>query len=723
MVRTNRGVFGRRRLGWRRLAGAAGLALAAGMASAGGSGENIILIVDPLNAESMYAANYYRLARHVPDANIFYFSPGAANYQSFVDFNLAALRALVAQRGVADQADYILLMPGAPFYISAGGYVSDSCSPVNRFSISGAYTTAFVSGDVLAGVASSFPNRYSRNIFDPARFDSQTAWFNGAPSSDPNAKRYYIGAMLGYTGERGNTLEQVLANVDRSVEADWTRPEGTFYFMKTTDIARSGPRHNTFPAVVTRILSDGGNAVMEERWLPQSRFDCLSILTGLATADILGGNFTILPGAYADHLTSFAATFDTSSQTKLSDWITKGATASWGTVEEPCNYAGKFTHARSMAYYYQGASMGESVFRALAYTPFQGLLYGDPMCRPFDLPVSVTVDDPPASPAAGTIAIHPEGSTDKPGTFVLAFEVLVDNRRVAADWTLPLLVDTTALADGWHDLRVLGYDTSLVESTGVWQSELVVSNLGRAATIEAAATTGDLSTTFDFQVVAAGGGLGGAPVEVRLVQHGRVLAAAAGCEGALHATGLQLGAGASNIHAEALFADGMRVRSAPVQVIVNYTDGAPSAALPVVFTSTAWVGDAPEALVELPFTHDNRADIPTFTVIDAPAQATIAPGPAGPYRLLLPDPGATGFDTMTYRVTNAAGQSELGRVVLVYDRHPYDLTADGSLDIDDLYAIHAAPADLDFDGVADASDIRFLEAVLRCGEFQDMNIR
>ena len=728
MVRTTRASSGQTpttpgRYGRRVLAGAGGLLLSAGLALAGGSGENIIIIADPLNAESMYAANYYRLARQVPDANIFYFSPGADSYQSFVDFNLAALRALVAQRGVADQADYILIMPGSPFYISAAGYVSDSCSPVNRFSISGAYTTAFVSGDVLGGVNSSFPNRYSRNIYDPARFDSQTTWYNGAPSNDPNAKRYYIGAMLGYTGERGNTLEQVLANVDRSVAADWTRPAGTFYFMKTTDTARSGPRHNTFPAVVTRILADGGNAVMEERWLPQSRFDCLSILTGLATADILGGNFTILPGAYADHLTSYAATFDTSSQTKLSDWITKGATASWGTVEEPCNYPGKFTHARSMVYYHQGASMGESIFRALAYTPFQGLLYGDPMCRPFDMPVTVTVDDPPAGPASGTIAIRPAGSTDKPGAFVFSFEVLVDNRRVAADLALPLLVDTTELADGWHDLRVLGYDTSLVETTGVWQSELTVSNLGRSAVIDAPATTGDLSTTFAFDVTAIGGGLGGQPVEVRLVQHGRVLAAVAGCEGTLHATGLQLGAGASNLHAEALFADGMQVRSAPVQVIVNYSDGTPTAAAPAVFTSTSWLEAAAEAMVELPYTHDDRADTPTFEIVDAPAQAVVAPGPAGPYRLVLPDPGATGFDVMTYRVTNAGGQSQLGRVVLVYDRHPYDLTADGSLDIDDLYAIHQAPADVNFDGVADASDIRWLESLIRCGELRDMGAR
>lgn len=705
------------------LMAAGAVALSAGLACGGGSGENIIIIADPLNAESMYVANYYKLARNVPDANMLYFYPGADDYQSFVDFNLSALRALIAQRGIEDQADYILLMPGSPFYISASGYVSDGCSSVNRFSISGAYTTAFITDEVLAGVGSNFSNRYAFNTYTPAPFDSQTTWFKGGPSNDELAKRYYLGAMLGYTGELGNTLEEILDNVDRSVAADFTRPAGTFYFMKTNDNARSGPRHNTFPGVVTEITSLGGNAVMEERWLPQSRYDCLSIITGLASADIENGNFTILPGAYADHLTSYAAMFDNSSQTKLSEWIAKGATASWGTVEEPCNYPGKFTHARSMAYYYQGASMGESVFRAIGFTPFQGLLYGDPMCRPHDYPVTVIVTDPPTGPVSGTITIEATGQTDKPGGFVFETEATIDNQLVAMGFISDLTVETTELADGWHDLRVFAYDTSFVRSMGVWQSELIVSNMGRAAEIGATTTTGDLASEFVFDVSGLGGGVGGQPVEIRLLQHGRVLDAAPGCEATLRTTGLQLGAGASNVQAEVLFADGMRVRSAPIQILVDYIDGSPSNTAAGVSISTVWIGDAAEAFIELPNTHDDRNDTPTFAIIDAPAQATITAGPDGPYRLLHPDLGATGFDVMTYRVTNAAGQSSLGRVVLVYDRHPFDITGDGSFDIDDLYAIHAAPADINHDGVADAADIRTLETLLRCGELSDMDDR
>ncbi len=703
------------------LAAAGVLALSAGLACAGGSGENIIIIVDPLNAESLYAANYYKLARNVPDANILYFYPGAANYQSFVDFNLSALRALIAQRGIEDQADYILLMPGSPFYINASGYVSDGCSPVNRFSISGAYTTAFVTDEVLAGVSSNSNNRYAFNTMTPAPFDSQTTWYRGGPSNDDLAKRYYLGAMLGYTGELGNTLEEIFANVDRSVAADWTRPTGTFYFCQTGDNARSGPRHNTFDAVIAEITSQGGTGSHEFRQMPRNEHDILSIITGAATLDIDGANMTILPGAYSDHLTSYAAMFDNANQTKVSAWIRKGATASWGTVEEPCNYPGKFTHARSMAYYYRGASMGEAVFRAQGFTPFQGLLYGDPMCRPHDYPVTATLSNPPTGPVSGTIVLDASGQTDKPGGFVFETEATIDNQLVATGFISDLTIDTTVLADGWHDLRVFAYDTSAVRSMGVWQSGLVISNLGRAAQIEATITTGDLATSFTFDASGLGSGMGGQPVEIRLIQHGRVLDSVPGCKATLHTTGLQLGAGASNIQAEALYADGMRVRSAPIQILVDYVDGSPSGSVASVSTSTVWVGSAPEAFIALPNTHDDRNDTPTFEIIDAPGQAVIEPGPDGPYRLITPNQGATGFDVMTYRVTNAGGQSSLGRIVLVYDRHPLDLTGDGSFDIDDLYAIHAAPADINYDGVADDTDIRDLESLLRCGELADMS--
>jgi hypothetical protein len=51
---------------------------------------------------------------------------------------------------------------------------------------------------------------------------------------------------------------------------------------------------------------------------------------------------------------------------------------------------------------------------------------------------------------------------------------------------------------------------------------------------------------------------------------------------------------------------------------------------------------------------------------------------------------------------------------------PGDLNADGFIDIDDLYAIHATLVDLDGDGVASWSDKDLLERFIRRYELEDM---
>src|SRR5690606_33177530 len=131
------------------------------------------------------------------------------------------------------------------------------------------------------------------------------------------------------------------------------------------------------------ITSRGGTASTLSGVLPENHNDCLGIVTGWADPDIDGAPMTLLPGAFADHLTSWAATFDINNQTKISAWIRRGASGSAGTVEEPCNYPGKFPHANLHAFYFQGLSLGEAYFRSLGHLPFQGLFIGDPLTRPF----------------------------------------------------------------------------------------------------------------------------------------------------------------------------------------------------------------------------------------------------------------------------------------------------------------------------------------------------
>ncbi len=538
------------------------LPLASAAALAGGSPENMLVLVDPSRPDALELANYYQNARQIPAANILYIDPTASDYSTFVDRNLDMLFGYLDTVGLRDHIDYIIIAPPSSFYVSAPGLVTDTCSPVTRFSLTGAYMLAFIPSEILDGEMSTRQQGYKpfSGAPGPVAFDSEIKFWNGVASTDPSARQYFISGMLGWTGTRGNTLPELKAMIDRSVAVDGTRPAGTFYFMETTDNTRSDPRDGKFDSTIANLAADGGVGVHLFDVLPTGQTDCLGIMTGWATPDIDGTSMTILPGAFCDHLTSFAATFDEGSQVKMSRWIVKGASGTSGTVEEPCNYDGKFVAPNLHLQYFRGLSLGESAFRSLTYLPFQTLFYGDLMTRPWAYLPTVSVNDAPGSAVGGTIALTPTGTTAAPGAAMAGFDLLIDGLRHSS--TTPggqFSVDTTLLADGYHELRVLGYDNVVQKRTGRWIGSINVDNHGRATTINVTPASGDLSTPFVADIAA----VGGSPVEVRLVQNSRVVAAVYGSTGSLTVHGKGLGAGTVWLQAESLYADGRIVRSAP----------------------------------------------------------------------------------------------------------------------------------------------------------------
>ncbi len=93
------------------------------------------------------------------------------------------------------------------------------------------------------------------------------------------------------------------------------------------------------------------------------------------------------PGALADHLTSFGGQLTgRSGQTSALAWIDAGATASYGTVSEPCNHVQKFPHPQLLLLHYlQGATAIEAYWKSVRW-PQQGLFIGDPLTAPFAHP-------------------------------------------------------------------------------------------------------------------------------------------------------------------------------------------------------------------------------------------------------------------------------------------------------------------------------------------------
>ena len=684
-------------------------------AFAGGTGEHALLIVDPSRPDAKHLANYYCDARDIPETNILYMKPTASNYTNFVNDNLDGFYGAMAQAGIRDHVDFVVIMPSDSFYVSAPGLIGSIGCPaaVSRFSISGAYTMAQIVDDVLSGTLhEAWPNRYFKDNNITRGFDSQALYYNGNPSTNTDARSYFIGALLGWTGERGNSVAELTAMIDRSVAVDGTFPAGTFYYMETTDNVRSDVRDGDYPARVADIISFGGNAEHLFDNVPTGRHDALGIMTGIANPGILTVDYSILPGAICDHLTSWAATFDRSSQEKVSAWIAKGASGSWGTVEEPCAIAQKFPNPRTHVVYFRGMTLGEALFRGAQGVPFQGLLYGDPLTRPFaHIPV-VSVPDAPGGVVSGTIMLTPSATTTHPSGGIDHYELLIDG--VLVDSVMfggQFSVNTTTLDDGWHDLRVLAVDDTFASTSGRWVGSLPTSNHGNTISMTPTITSGDLATSFSFAVTATGPNV----QETRLIHNGRVVDASASMTPTLSAFGSTLGAGPARVQAEALLSGGRKVRSAPLVLDISTSVGTPSGAAPTARSYRKHIRGDSTAVVELPYDHDNDGEALTFQVLSGPSQATLAGG-TDAYRIVRPMAGATGEDTLTFQVSSVSGTSGVATVTLVYTPCEADINDDGVVDLTDLAVLLSnfdigttrAEGDINGDGIVDLTDLALL---------------
>ena len=181
------------------------------------------------------------------------------------------------------------------------------------------------------------------------------------------------------------TLKSGQALVDRGVAADASQtregaPGATAWFVSTTDKARN-VRASYFPptsslwqppldvrVAVTDALRDVDRVIL--------------YATGRAHVEHLE-TVHFVPGALADHLTSFGGVLLNSSQMSALRWIEAGATASHGTVSEPCNHPQKFPHpGLLLRAYLQGQTAIEAYWRSVAW-PLQSVFIGEPLSAPY----------------------------------------------------------------------------------------------------------------------------------------------------------------------------------------------------------------------------------------------------------------------------------------------------------------------------------------------------
>jgi uncharacterized protein (TIGR03790 family) len=157
-------------------------------------------------------------------------------------------------------------------------------------------------------------------------------------------------------------------------------PRGKGYLVSTDDAARNVRAAGYRDAA----LLVNGRMPLEVVKAPalSGKPDVMFYFIGAASVRDLETN-RFLPGAVADHLTSFGGELTSSSQMSSLRWLEAGATGSYGTVAEPCNFPGKFPNpGMLMRRYLAGETLIESYWKSVAM-PGQGIFIGEPLARPF----------------------------------------------------------------------------------------------------------------------------------------------------------------------------------------------------------------------------------------------------------------------------------------------------------------------------------------------------
>lgn len=287
-------------------------------------------------------------------------------------------------------------------------------------------------------------------------FDAGAAWDERGEAAT-EGPHYLLSTVLGVTSGRGNSVAEVVGSLRRAAGADGTMPRGTVYIEKNGDV-RSTTRAWAFADLQQQLGGLGISCVVEDGVLPQKRRDVAGAVIGTAGFDWPASGSVILPGAICEHLTSCGGMMgERDTQTPCTEFIRAGAAGSSGAVTEPYALQAKFPSPFMQLHYARGSTLAEAFYQSVE-GPYQLLILGDPMCRPWGrrgpVPASGLTRD---AVLKGVVDVRPRGDG--------AFTLYVDGKLAAscaAKGTLTL--DTGAFGDGEHRVSVVDERDDAVRS-------------------------------------------------------------------------------------------------------------------------------------------------------------------------------------------------------------------------------------------------------------------
>jgi len=311
--------------------------------------QDLGLVINTDDPYSVQVGEYYARARRIPEHHILRVSlpvKSALTLQEFEEFNKRI------QAFYGDRVQGLALAWRMPYGVD--------CQ-----SITGV-------------LAMGYDSKLCAANCGPAR---SSTYFGSASSRPYKDHGMRLGMLLA-----ARDFEAAKALIDRGVKSDGSLGlrgalPVTAHFVITSDNVRSV--RQVFYPPPTQVSRLGVDVHIDRTDALKNADRVLLYMTGKANIDWLD-TVSFVPGALADHLTSFGGIFDKPhGQMTALAWIHAGATASYGTVSEPCAHWQKFPHPQALLLFYaQGATALEAYWKSVLW-PAQGVFVGEPLAAPF----------------------------------------------------------------------------------------------------------------------------------------------------------------------------------------------------------------------------------------------------------------------------------------------------------------------------------------------------
>jgi uncharacterized protein (TIGR03790 family) len=462
---------------------------------AGGGPENVLLVVNAQSEDSRTVANHYIDLRKIPSSNVVFVNlppdRGSLNGAHFRKRILEPIDNAIEESGLQSQIDYVVFSCDFPWQINFQTDYPGEKFPRGWRAIAGISSAMYLSEFIRAnrkefmGVNSNFYCAPPSDVMVFSRgFRSSYRWGVGGRRAGQEGFSYMLSSVLGVTQGKGNSVSEIIWYLERAAQADGTAPKGTIYFAKNSTI-RSTTRDSNFPAAIRFLSIAGVQGEIYQGIFPTNKQNMAGVTCGFNVINPAQAKSRFLPGAICDNLTSYGGDFSPKNQqTVVSEFLRLGAAGACGTVTEPTAFPPKFPNYTLHVHYANGCSLAESFYQSVA-CPFQQLLVGDPLCQPWAKSPKVSVTGITDGGAIREkVEITPTATVPQGG--IAKFQLFVDGKlhkecRPGERFDL----NTTNLADGYHDIRVVAIDGTPIETQGRWIGLVQVKNATDAVQLTA----------------------------------------------------------------------------------------------------------------------------------------------------------------------------------------------------------------------------------------------